>query len=257
LGLYRLDQQVGHDGATTYLGVLEASNSPVMIHVINSTERVTLEALFNRLKSTGSSGIVDVQTEGGYVYAVTRVIPGFAGFSAWLERAMNESPPPAESMPDWNPDTIDRKIASLEAPAAGPAANPPEKRIDEVADMFARPVSATQMRGRKDPPQDRNRQGKRSFEPPPPGPYTIAIEGHRPVNMPAPTPTAQRDPGSREHGGQPLISPSNPPPPDPALLQRITRLETELGKWKMFVIATMAVALVTLILMFGLVIRVK
>jgi hypothetical protein len=252
LGLYRLDQQLAQDGATTFLGAVETTNRPVMIHVINSGERGTLEALFNRLKNAGSSGMIDFQTEGDSVYAITEVISGFKGFSTWLGQTADDSHPSSGTAAGQNPDTIDRLIGSFEAPVA--AEKPPSSREpkDEVADLFARPESATQMRGQK-ASHNRSVPGKRSYEPPSPpkpGPYTVAIEGRRSVNVEPPSPLAMPGP-----------EPANPSPntgqADAALLQRVTHLEAELAKWRLCTIATMAASLVILIVMFGLIVRVK
>jgi hypothetical protein len=170
LGLYRLDEQIGGPGAITYRGVVETSQKPVYIHLIPEDvsleeKRQILSRLQRRLSlAAGSNGLLDVRHEGAQLYAITEVIAGFSGFSDWLNQ---ETPPDLMRAPMTN--TVDGLIASFDAPPPPPdpkalrrAAEAKERERDFIAEIFAAPMLATDIRGQRQVAE----QGRESYRAP-------------------------------------------------------------------------------------------
>jgi hypothetical protein len=249
LGLYRIDEQIAGLGASSYRGVVEASQKPVYIHLISQDvtveeKRQILSRLQRRLSlANGSNGLLDVRHEGAQLYAITEVIPGFTGFSDWL----NQESPEAMRGPVTN--TVDQFIGRFDTPQ--PVSDPVQfhRPKDLVAEMFAKPLAATEIRGQAE----------------------LATPGGRPSYSPPVEPgpglyTRISDPGraaaTASHAVTPSVPVTPPPaaaaPPKPDLLAlRVDALERQVGMWKALTIAALALSVVCFLLTFVLLMRSK
>jgi hypothetical protein len=213
LGLYRLENRIADDGATTYAGVDESSQKRVFVHLIpENGKHQTIAALTERMRA-GSKEVLDLRMESGQVYAVTVVIPEFVSFAEWLPQKEAAG---ANSWPLPTADTVDAEIAAFAFLDPPERAAPPRENVDEVARIFARPTSATEMRGHREsihvPKQAYAPQAPRG-----PSPYTEVIESRRKAPV-APSPEVKQS--------------ASAPSPDPEIAKRLLRLEASLTMWK-------------------------
>jgi len=244
LGLYRIHEQIADQGAITYRGVVESSQKPVYIHLIpqdvtTEEKRRILSRLQRRLSlAAGSNGLLDVRHEGAQLYAITEIISGFTNFSDWL----NQEAPEVMRAPLTN--TVDHLIAQFGDPKPP---TPPivQNKRDYVAEIFAPPLLATDIRG-----QRTGAPAREGYSPPVdprPGLYTMVV-----------------DPGKKTTGSHPIPPPTPAPPPppapDPAAATQQTRiavLESQVGMWKMAAIAACVLAGLCLLFTFILLMRNK
>jgi len=195
-------------------------------------------ALVNLGRLYGSNGLLDVRHEGAQLYAITEIISGFTGFSDWL----NQEAPEVMRAPATN--TVDHLIAQFGDPKP-PAPPIVQNKRDYVAEIFAPPLLATDIRGQR----TEAAHGRESYSPPVdprPGPYTMVV-----------------DPGKKTTGSHPVappVPPTKPPAPDAAAATQLTRiavLESQVGMWKMAAIAACVLAGLCLLVTFILVMRSK
>ena len=244
-GLYRVEDRIAEQGATTYRGFVEASKHPVFVHLIPpdapTDDKVKILQRLKHRMASGSNGLLDIGHEGAQWYAITEVIADFSGFVDWLNREA------AESMRPPLTNTVDRAIKNFEWETLQADAPIPQhaEQSDPVAEMFARPNAATDMRGQRQT-QDHERETYSPSGVAGPSLYTRVVEPDRRATdasaAVAPNAAEAKAPCQPDSGGQSA---------------RIAVLESQLAIWKTGAIAAFAIAILCLFIVFVALMRAK
>lgn len=191
-GKYETSEFISGDSVKTYGAHKLSSGETVWIHLLEAGRRAEHLALIDsleRLPAPATRLFLDAGEDGGTLYLVSSVLPGFTDLRQWIESTLNPAPPeapPVESAPGEFTRYFQAAPASIE-PAAVPEP-PAEKPAGEFTRFFgSAPLSS------EAPPA-------MAPQPEPAGPseYTLLVRA-----QPAPPPET-------------VPAPETPPPPPAA-----------------------------------------
>ncbi|MCL5746237.1 MAG: hypothetical protein M1541_20290, partial [Acidobacteria bacterium] len=101
-GKYEASEFIGGDSVKTYRARKLSSDETVWVHLLEpgrTAEHMALLDRLARLSAPATRMLLDAGEDGGVLYLVSSVLPGFTSLQGWMEGALNPAPAPPETLP--------------------------------------------------------------------------------------------------------------------------------------------------------------